>query len=281
MSNKKVFREQDIIRLLEHWRSRNYPYSSVFQSKRRSAFLAAGASFLLHGAGGAIRKSVSRVGHADAPMTIGMKITLGVLYTVILVSSLYLGLTYYKDIVAWIDRMQGRPTPTLVAPLPGSYLPEPDLGTITIIPTITVSPTGTLTPTPIPTMSNQPKQPTTYISTPTSPGQPTRTAISTPTKPGWHHGQTKTPQPTKPPKPTKQLKIMLDFIHLNINKKQDKLWQTLWQEVVCIDPACRISYDPWRLCETVLEAHMGTYQGFFSWTQSSLLRNEPLQPPCE
>jgi hypothetical protein len=281
MSNKKVFREQDIIRLLEHWRSRNYPYSSVFQSKRRSAFLAAGASFLLHGAGGAIRKSVSRAGHADAPMTIGMKITLGVLYTVILASSLYLGLTYYKDIVAWIDRMQSRPTPTLVAPLPGAYLTEPNLGTITIIPTITVSPTGTLTPTPIPTTSNQPKQPTTYISTPTSPGQPTRTAMSTPTKPGWHYGKTKTPKPTKPPKPITTSKSKQDFIHFNINQKQGKLWQTLWQEVACIEPACRINYDPWRHCETVLEAHMGTCQVFFSWAQSSLLRNEPFQQPCE
>jgi hypothetical protein len=70
-----------------------------------------------------------------------------------------------QDIVAWIDRIQGHPTPTLVVPLPAPYLTEPNLGTITVIPTITISPTSTLTPTPIPTTSNQPKQPTTYIST--------------------------------------------------------------------------------------------------------------------
>jgi hypothetical protein len=191
--NETVFHEQDVIRLLNRWKGREYPYPSDLQSKRRSAFLAAGASFLLHGAGKAIGKSVSRAGHADAPMTIGMKITLGVLSTVILAQIAYLGLTYYKDIVAWINRMQGNPTPSLVVPSPVPYSTEPNLGTIT--PTFTVSPTATATPTPIPTESTNwwGIQPTATISTPTI-SIPT-ISIPTETNPGHHYGQTKTPKP--------------------------------------------------------------------------------------
>ncbi len=184
MSSKKIFFEQDIIRLLNHWKERKYPYPSDLQSKRRAAFLAVGTSLLLHGAGEAIGKSVSWAGHADAPMTIGMKITLGILSTTIFAISTYLGLTYYEDIVTWIDRMQGEPTPSLVVPSP-----ELNLGTIS--PTITGSPTGTVTSTPIPaeTTNGGGIRPT-AIGTPTSP-QP----ISTSTKPGNTYGQTKTPKP--------------------------------------------------------------------------------------
>src|SRR3972149_2704463 len=57
----------------------------------------------------------------------------------------------------------------------------------------------------------------------------------------------------------------LDFIHLNINKKQGKLRQTLDQEVANANPACRIYHDTWSLCEAVLEAHLGTCQNIADW----------------
>jgi len=196
VSRTKVFSERDVIRLLNHWKERKYPYSTVLQSKRRSAFLAAGASLLLHGAGKAIGRPGSSAGHADVPMTIGMKITLGILTTAILAISTYLGLTYYEDIVTWIDQMQGGSTPTLVVPSPVPYSTEPN-GTIS--PTITVSPTGTATPIPAESTSGGSNQPI-VIGTPTSPAQPTP-IINTPTKPGNHYGQTRTPKPTKTPKP--------------------------------------------------------------------------------
>jgi hypothetical protein len=186
VSSKKIFSEQDVIRLLNHWKERKYPYSSVLQSKRRSAFLAASASLLLYGAGKAIGKSVSWAGHADVPMTIGMKITLGILTTAILAISTYLGLTYYEDIVTLIDQMQGDSTPTLVVPSPVPYSTEPNLGTIS--PTITGSPTSTITSTPIPAVS-------------TNGGGNQPIATSTPTKPGNHYGQTKTPKPKRTPLP--------------------------------------------------------------------------------
>jgi hypothetical protein len=51
-----------------------------------------------------------------------------------------------------------------------------------------------------------------------------------------------------------RLQTKLDFIHLNINKKQGKLRQTLRQEVADADPACKIYHDPGSLCEAVLMA---------------------------
>src|SRR6266508_3340211 len=50
----------------------------------------------------------------------------------------------------------------------------------------------------------------------------------------------------------------LDFIHLNINKKQGKLKQKLCQEVADAYPANGIYHDPGNLCEAVLETHLGT-----------------------
>ena len=37
----------------------------------------------------------------------------------------------------------------------------------------------------------------------------------------------------------------LDFIHLNLNKKQGKLGLTLHDEVVYASPASRIYHNPW------------------------------------
>jgi hypothetical protein len=184
MSNKIVFHKQDIIRLLERWGTYIYPYPQALQSKRRSEFLAAGAAFLLHGAGKAMGKSRSRAGHADAPMTSGMKIIIGVLYTAILTSSLYLGLTYYEDIATWIDRLRSTPTPTLLVPLPAQYS--------TNIPTITTTPTTPPTSTPMPTASDL-SEPPNSINTPV----PNTPVPNTPTNPGHHYGQTKTPKPGK------------------------------------------------------------------------------------
>jgi len=50
----------------------------------------------------------------------------------------------------------------------------------------------------------------------------------------------------------------LDFIHLNINKKQGKLRQTLVQEVADANPASGIYHDVGSLYEAVLEAYLGT-----------------------
>lgn len=52
----------------------------------------------------------------------------------------------------------------------------------------------------------------------------------------------------------------LDFIHLDHNKKQGKLRQTLDQEVANADPASRIYHDTRSLCESVLEIYLGTCQ---------------------
>jgi hypothetical protein len=48
----------------------------------------------------------------------------------------------------------------------------------------------------------------------------------------------------------------LDFGHLNLNKKQGMLRQSLGQEVAYADPAGRIYHNPWILCELVLAADL-------------------------
>jgi hypothetical protein len=58
----------------------------------------------------------------------------------------------------------------------------------------------------------------------------------------------------------------LDFIHLNINKKQGKLQQTPGQEVAHAYPANRIYHDLGSLCAAVLQAHLGTCEDFAHWS---------------
>lgn len=189
--NKKAFQEQDIIRLLNRWGKRGFVYPSKLQSKRRSAFLAAGASLLLHGAGkgGGTSggESLSATSHGAAvPMAAATKVTLGILSTVILGLSSYVGAIVYENRDAIRDFIRGE-IPTLVqespTPLPtGTAIFTPTL----ITETPTPSPTGTLGIIGITgTVENQ---------------DGGATPQSTPTKPGLHIGQTKTPKPVKTPK---------------------------------------------------------------------------------
>lgn len=194
MKNRKELHDQDVIRLLERWGERTVAYPPSLQSKRRSAFLAAGASFLALGVSKAhsLAKSLSAGRHAaEAPMTVGMKITIGFLSTLILAVGTYLGVTIYDEL-----RVEdGTATPTAAiatsTPLPNDFGQATPSGTLTATP----SPTGTLST--VPTQGGG------------STGAPNATPTSigpTPTKPGYHYGQTKTPKPpreTKTPRPTK------------------------------------------------------------------------------
>jgi hypothetical protein len=185
VNDKKVINEQDVIRLLKRWGGRKYPYSADLQSKRRSAFLAVGASMLLAGAGkiGISGKSSSMAGHAaEIPMTIATKVTLGVLSTVILGLSSYLGVIVYENRDAIRDFIQGD-IPTLVqeSPVPSSTESPFITSTLLSSETPTPTPTGTLLVTGTPEGPNAQGG----IATSAEPG---------PTKPGLHIGQTKTPK---------------------------------------------------------------------------------------
>src|SRR5512139_3972132 len=58
----------------------------------------------------------------------------------------------------------------------------------------------------------------------------------------------------------------LDFIHLNINKKEGKLQQILRQEVAHAYPANGIYHDPGNLRQAVFETHLGTCKDFAHWS---------------
>jgi hypothetical protein len=190
--NKKAFQEQDIIRLLNRWGKRGYVYSPDLQSKRRSAFLAAGASLLLHGAGkggGSTSggESLSAASHAAAvPMAAATKVTLGILSTVILGLSSYVGAIVYENRDVIRDFIRGEIS-TLVQESPTPLPTDTAIYTpILMTETPTPSPTGTLEIIGITgTVENQ---------------NGGATPQSTPTKPGLHLGQTKTPKPVKTPK---------------------------------------------------------------------------------
>ena len=177
---KKDLYDQDVIHLLEEWKEREVPYPSGLQDKRREAFLALGLSALPLGAGlakAAGEATVQSTVHAASlPMTLGMKITLGFLSTLVVGLSSYLGITAYENRDALRDFLRGG-TPTISLVYPSPYGIEPALATpaylSTATPFATPSPTGTL----IPTATNE------------------EDPLATPTAPGLHLGQTKTPKP--------------------------------------------------------------------------------------
>lgn len=184
---KKDFQDKDVIQLLERLKEREPAYPASLQEKRREAFLALGILALPHSASqaGGVGEIAGQTAHtASIPMTIGMKITLGFLASVIVGLSTYLGIFVYENRDALRDFLQGvSPTTVLVSPSP--YFMETQLATpiflSTATPTATPSPMGT-------------------ILAPNSGGaDPNANTTSTPTKPGWHYGQTKTPKPK--PKP--------------------------------------------------------------------------------
>jgi len=173
MKSRKEYQEQDVVRVLGRWGDRKPSYSVAQQEKRRSAFLSTGLALL-----GGTGKVIAAGKHAaDASMTMGTKIALGILSTAILAVGSYVGVILYTNLISPIDR-----TPTLTATLPASNEPMP--GQVTAFPngTPTVSATATFVPT------------VTSISE-------TASAESDPTNSGLHLGQTPHPRPTKKPKP--------------------------------------------------------------------------------
>lgn len=194
MKDRKELSEQDIIRLFDRWKGRNYPYSSALQSKRRTAFLAAGAALLsgigkaaLAGKAGAAGKSMFAASHAaGVPMTVGTKIILGVLSAAILALGSYVGVIIYEEQETRREILQGgvTATPAMVIPTP----PASDLE-LSSPPTLqTGAAASAVTGTPMPT------------GTAAGPDAPD-TANPNPTKPGRRVGHT--PRPQRTPKPAK------------------------------------------------------------------------------
>lgn len=171
---KNELQEQDVTRLLERIKERETSYPPEMQQKRREAFLALGA-IGLSGAGlGETAGGVAQT--ATAPMTIGMKVTLGILSTMIVALSTYLGVALYENRDALRDLLQGgSPTAVLVSPPPSVKTAD---ATPDFLATGTPNQTATPTITPMPTL----------------PGGENGYPV-TATKPGWHYGQTKTPRP--------------------------------------------------------------------------------------
>lgn len=207
MSRNRELSEQDIIRLLGRWKERSYPYPAGMKEKRRSAFLAAASALLAGGLAGGLAKatlagksiSTSGGGHAaTAPMTAGMKVTLGILSTVIIAVSSYLGVVIYNERDTLIDFLfgKGTPTPIMVVPTNSASSPNGSAGTPTSSPTATPTPSVTMSPTFPPTTS--PGQ--NFVASPTVAPSATPIPPPTSTKPGLHVGQTRTPKPTKTPK---------------------------------------------------------------------------------
>ena len=180
---KKDIREEDVIHLLERLKGQESAYPSALQEQRRAAFLALGVVSLPHGAGlGHIAgEAAAPTGQAASlPMTLGMKITLGLLSTAIVGLSTYLGMTVYENRDALRDLLHGgTPTIALISPPPNPS-GTPAFATPAFLSTGT--PTGTPTP------------PGTLVSSTPEEINP----VATPTKPGWHYGQTRTPKPKKP-----------------------------------------------------------------------------------
>lgn len=179
---KNDSQDQNVIRLLERLKGQESSYPAGLQEKRREAFLDLGVSTLTLGAGldHIAGEALPQAGSAaNLPMTLGMKLTLGFLSTVIVGLSTYLGVTMYENRDAIRDFIQrSTPTLTLVSPSP-DFMDNPIatpayLSTAT--PSATPSPTGTLT----------------------SSEDGVTDPNATSTKPGWHFGQTKTPKPKKP-----------------------------------------------------------------------------------
>jgi hypothetical protein len=199
VSKNRELREQDIVNLLGRWKDRKYPYPSAMQEKRRAAFLASAAALLIGGLkAGLAAKSLSASAHGSAaPMTAGMKITLGILSTAIIGVSSYVGVILYNERDTLIDLLRGEPTATLSIAAPTSASGG---ATAASTPSLTATPTPTTSATALseatPTQNNY--QPV-ASSTPLPPATLTK-PVATSTKPGLHVGQTKTPKPTKTPK---------------------------------------------------------------------------------
>ena len=193
-------REQDIIRLLGRWKERSSPYPAGMQGKRRNAFLASASALLVGGLGKAALtgKSISASGGhaATAPMTAGMKVTLGILTSVIMAASTYLGVVLYNERDILRDLLFGTATPTQMIEAPTASGQNGIMGGTTPSPTATPTPSATMFPTVPPTSA--PGQ--NYIASPTVAPSATPMPPPTSTKPGLHIGQTKTPKPTKIPK---------------------------------------------------------------------------------
>jgi hypothetical protein len=187
MNNKPELQEKDIIDQLKRWKQTESSYPEALKEKRRTAFLALIPA--IPPLGKLPTPGKPSPGHlppgADLPMTMSMKIVLGVLSTTILVLTTYVGNTLYRNWDAVVEYLNG--TPTSISQSSPSLHP-----TASNLTTPLVSQSSTPVPTATPTLGASPTVGAGLASNGTP--QPT-------SNPGNHYGQTKTPRPTKTPQP--------------------------------------------------------------------------------
>ena len=147
MTRKRSLKDKDIVNLLGQLKSARSEYPAELKSRRRALFLGSIAGGMLPGAASHVKLPHG----AEAPLSAGMKVAIGVLTTAAIAVTASLGVLAYQNRAILADRLFGRtPNSVYSGPIPAStsLLAPMDSPTSSPVPELTPSTTATVTPDP-------------------------------------------------------------------------------------------------------------------------------------